>query len=119
MKIETQAPATSGRLLPLLRSISLELTERTSAAAELEARVTGANSKRQNSAADRDALAIMQSELANHRREIRRCEKELAAVGWLQDDRNPMGLVLRSGDRSLAFRPEDTGFHRVRSDTAA
>lgn len=87
------------RLVPILRSIMLEIAERTAAIEMLEARLetlsapqfakTGAHERRE-----------IQAELATHRRELRLANQELPRIGCARDDDHPARILIRgeSGD---------------------
>jgi hypothetical protein len=71
----------AGRVLPLLRSIALELEERQAALTALVARERGRRSPRQRS--------LIGAERAAHRRGIEAARRELARLGCAQIGQHP------------------------------
>lgn len=89
--------ADAERTLPLVRAISREVRERTDRLEALEARqVSG------------ERNPTLESELSQHRRELRACERELARLGYSIDADDPHRIVGEAG----SFRIDDTRFYR-------
>jgi hypothetical protein len=102
----------AAKLIPLLRSITREIEDRTSAIASLEATVAESRLPKSSPARDdRDSFA-KQAELANQRRELRLAKQELARLGCTLDLDHPL-RVLIPGDRVGVER----GFTWSNSDT--
>jgi hypothetical protein len=115
MQLEARRFAVALRMVPLLRSIAAEITERNAAVAVLEQRLnlfSGAQSLR-HPEVHADVQSI-ETDLAAQRRELRRVESELRGLGWTLDDSLPreMMLVGFDGTVGLSWRLEDTGFYR-------
>ncbi|MEY2786452.1 MAG: hypothetical protein RL277_2664 [Planctomycetota bacterium] len=89
------------RLLPLLRSISMELRERSDAIENLDQRVLelgGRNAKRRKKS---DALLDVEADLANHRRELRHTQGELTKLGCVQDQDHPLRILIPGSDGEI------------------
>jgi len=116
MQADTRRPGTTAQLVPLLRSIAGEIQDRNQRVADLEARSAQLTGEPDGA---RDELALVQSELALHARELRRAEKELSRLGWRLDPDDALRLVRADSDGGAAhsWRPEDTGFYRVPART--
>lgn len=93
----------AARLVPLLRSITRELSERTEAIELLEARLDtrGGVGKREPSAES----AITRSELAQQRRDLRLARQELARLGCELDEDHPLRVLIpgKRGDLQTGF----------------
>ena len=98
------------RLAPLLRSIAIEIKERTRAARDLELRLQSFETTRH---AHRDEVGRIEAALSCHRRELRLAEKELARLGWTLEDALPVCLLHRGpkGDPDVSFQLLETGFY--------
>lgn len=98
------------RMGPLLRSIAREISERRKAVAALEFEIESFGSTK---AAHAEEIAVLESDLANHRRELRRVEKELSHLGWTVDEGHPMRMIRkgRQGGADMTWQPEQTGFY--------
>jgi hypothetical protein len=112
--IPTQFPSAELKsdVSPLLRSIAVELRERTSAVHELEERQSMLEP--QAGAHEKELLNIIAC-LAVHRRELRGARKELERLGWIVEEIAPLRLV-RMDDAltgEAAWQITDTGFHRI------
>ena len=116
MKTDTRRPGTTAQLVPLLRSIAGEISDRNQRMADLEARSAQLAGEPDGA---RDELHLVQSELALHTRELRRAEKELARLGWRLDPDDALRLMRANsgGAAGLSRRPEDTGFYRASAQT--
>ena len=120
MQLEAKRFATALRMVPLLRSIAAEITERNAAVARLEERVSLFSSAQGMRHPEVQAdVRSMQADLSAQRRELRRVESELEGLGWTLDDSLPreMMLVGFDGTVGLSWRLEDTGFHRRPAST--
>jgi hypothetical protein len=96
---------------PLLRSIAIELRERTRAVRELEAKQQTFTVE---PVAHHKELADITACLAVHRREIRLAQKEIERLGWIVEELSPLQLVridLESAEQ-LIWPLTDTGFYR-------
>lgn len=103
MQARTYAIQEAERLLPLLRAIRRELRERTHETARLETlREALAPSPR----AHAGDLALVESELSNHRRELRRAEQEVERLGCRIDLDRPLRIVVPSDQGDLAVDGE-------------
>jgi hypothetical protein len=78
-------------LIPLLRVLNQEISERQEALRKATTRVCGLrrDHSRISSRTRRDEEALLQAEIANHKREIRQTELELARLGCLVDAEDP------------------------------
>jgi hypothetical protein len=113
------------RMMPLLRSIGREIRERTKAIAALEENGAApsihpnlhAMSDANVSAANVD-VATVESQLSLHRRELRRCERELKELGCNLDADHPLRILIPSTDGALAFegKLDSTQFVRRQLD---
>jgi hypothetical protein len=105
------------RLLPLLRSVGREIRERSLAIAELENRLDA----RLPDARSPQARRQIESELAIHRRELRRIERELAQLGCNLDADHPLRILIPGNGEQFAWedRTDKTQFYRKPLDTSA
>ncbi len=83
------------KLLPLVKAIGSEIRDRATKIAHLEERLEALQSTR---TAHAEEIADLTAELAIHRRELRRCTKELVQLGCSVDADNP--LRIQCGDES-------------------
>jgi hypothetical protein len=97
------------KTLPLVRSIARELKDRVRRIALGEAR------RRRLVREDGD-LSTVDARLAVDRRELRHAGKELDRLGWKVESELPLRLAYETGDEGpeVTWRPEETGYHRVR-----
>lgn len=106
------------RLLPLLRSIGLELTERLHEARILQGRVAA----HERSGGEVSDLLELRGALAEHRREIRLAEKELERLGCTLDDAHPGRILIPGADgdvaQGYAWTADDPMLRRVSTGTA-
>jgi len=104
------------RTLPLVRSITREVRDRSRAIAVLEAQLESRGPEKHDGG--RDEVARIEARLALARRELRQAEKELMRLGWIVERAEPMRLIYHSneGAADLTWQPDDTGFHRVSTD---
>jgi hypothetical protein len=91
------------RLVPLLRSITREIRERTHAVEHLEARLMS----HRNSGWPGEPQ--VRAELACHRRELRRAREELARLGCALDESHPLRVLIPGRDGKLRSGFEWTG----------
>ena len=101
-------------MVPLVRSIVRELQDRRRSVRILEHRLEAFASTR--SVHDGD-IRTLQAELAIHRRELRRCEKELAILGCTVDVENPQRIV--GPDSQELCGLDDTQFRQRPIDSPA
>jgi hypothetical protein len=96
----------AGRLVPLLRSISHEIRERSREIQGLELRLAELDAD----SAERDA-GELQAQLAVHRRELRFAKKELDRLGCSIDESAPFRILIPGQDGELshgyAWQPGD------------
>lgn len=103
MQSRTYAVKDAERMLPLLRAIRRELRDRTYEATRLEElREALLPSQR----AHVDDLTLVEAELSAHRRELRRAEQELTALGCHVDQDRPLRIVVPSDEGNLAVDGE-------------
>jgi len=105
----------ANQLLPLLESISREITERGRRIQELELQAAALTDTREERFFD------AQAELATHKREVRLAERELDQLGCVVDDREPTSIIIPGTDGKLTrgFRWEmgRSTVRRLASDT--
>jgi hypothetical protein len=80
------------KLVPLLRSITREMRERTHAIEHLEAKLRDA--LRKPPGTDPDGLAQVQAELATQKRELRHTRKDLERLGCVLDESHPLRVLI-------------------------
>lgn len=99
------------QIIPLLRSISRELRERTEAIEALEERLEAFSSTRRIHEAD---VANIQAELMTQRRELRYAEQELERLGCSLDEKDGKRIVFQGqeGGFSFSWNLDDTQFYR-------
>jgi len=97
----------AANIVPLLRSIAKEITERSLAILNLE------SCGKVVDVAEEDPLQV--AALANQRRELRHSMKELEDLGWERDRRGPLQFKSRkSGEQeTYVWRPEDSYFFKT------
>ena len=102
------------KLVPLLTSITSELTERMRAAGALARQISALDET--NDATIRD----LRADLASHRREIRLVKRELETLGCIIDDENPTAVYIPGTDTEHGFRwnPGDPTVRRVQPGAA-
>jgi len=91
-------------LLPLLRSIASEITERSDAIEKLEERLLVLRSTWKNGKPS-DEYMNVQSEISSQRRETRLSRLELARLGCTLDEDRPLRVLIPGADGSF-----DSGF---------
>ena len=90
----------AGQLVPLLRSITREILERTKAIEALEATFDAVQMPmRSRRGAARDFRT--QAEVANHRRELRRAKQELSRLGCALDSDHPLRILIPGEDGEM------------------
>jgi hypothetical protein len=86
----------AGNLVPLLRSITTEMLERSRAIQELEARLD-----RTPRTTDRSACADIDRELSVQRRDLRLAKRELERLGCVLDEDHPLRVLIPGTDGEL------------------
>jgi hypothetical protein len=116
MSTKSFAQHDAERLLPLLRSIGRELRERGRDIDRLEERLETLSEDRVE---NRVPIAQAESELACNRREVRRIERELTALGCNLDADHPMRILIPGKGEEFAYegRLDRTHFYRKPIDT--
>lgn len=84
-------------LLPLLRSIGREITERSDTIEGLEERLLSLGQGGRRARPSEEFLAV-QSELSNQRREMRMARHELARLGCILDEDRPLRVLIPGQD---------------------
>ena len=99
------------RMMPLLRSIGLEMRERTREVDRLEQRLDALTESREIHG---EEVASLESQLSNHRRELRRIETELGHLGCTLDADHPLRILIPAEGGALAWegRLGDTQYYR-------
>jgi predicted RNase H-like nuclease (RuvC/YqgF family) len=102
------------RMMPLLRSISRELAERSRAIESLEARLHFIQASPQATRAHADEISGLEAQLSAHRRELRQISKEVRRLGCELDEGHPMRILLPTTVGAGAGEPklDDTRFYR-------
>jgi chromosome segregation ATPase len=99
------------RILPLLRSIGAEIRERSAAIDALEERLSNFSGARDE---NRERIRALESELALHRRELRRTERELNELGCNLDADHPLRILIPGKGGTYAYeRLDKTAFYRT------
>jgi hypothetical protein len=105
-------------LLPLLRSIGHELSERLHEARLLQGRIALA----ENRSDDLEELSNLHATLSTHRREVRMMAKELERLGCTLDDSCPGRILIPGADGDVAhgyaLDVSDPTLRRVSTGTA-
>lgn len=101
MKRHTYNTTSVQRLLPLLRSISTELRERSDAIEDLDQRLLEIQSKGGARRKKSDEWLDAQAALANHRRELRHAQAELSKLGCVQDQDHPLRILIPGSEGDL------------------
>lgn len=101
-------------MLPLLRTIQVEINERLNEIAKLEARLAAFLPTRH--VHERELVRI-DSELATQRRELRHISKELSRLGVAFDPDHPHRIVMPAGSET-AQQLGETGFRPWMADSA-
>jgi DNA-binding transcriptional regulator/RsmH inhibitor MraZ len=106
------------RMLPLLRSIGREIRERTKAVANLEEHLDALSI---NPNVHAQEVAQTEAQLSTHRRELRRCEREIHELGCNVDADDPLRILIPSTDGALAYegKLDGTQFYRRPLDAKA
>jgi hypothetical protein len=108
MKRTTYDQHDASRLVPLLKSITDEMIERTQRCQVLEQLIaTLGNRTREPSAVERKIE--LEAELSVHRREMRQSERELARLGCTLDGDHPLRVLIpgTDGDHGYSWSPVD------------
>ena len=100
-------------MLPLLRTIQQEISERLSEIAKLEARLAAFQPTRH---VHERELARIDSELATQRRELRHISKELARLGVAFDPDHPHRIVMPA-EVDASRQLGETGFRPWMADS--
>lgn len=87
----------ASQLVPLLRSITREMRERTHAVEHLEAKLRDAR----RAGPDSEAFLSVQAELSTQKRELRLARKELERLGCALDDSHPLRVLIPGQDGEL------------------
>jgi hypothetical protein len=118
MSTKSFARKDAERLLPLLRSIGGEIRERGRAIDGLEERLSTLSDERYRY---RGEIARIEAELACHRRELRRVERELGELGCNLDADHPLRILIPGHGERFAWegRLDRTKFYRQAIDTHA
>lgn len=88
----------ASRLVPLLRSITREMSERTHAIEHLEARL---RDTARTHGKDADETLAVQAELSTQKRELRQARKELERLGCALDASHPLRILIPGADGQL------------------
>ncbi len=89
----------ASRLVPLLRSISREITERAQAVRILEGRL---RAMARSSSVKSDEQINTEAQLASERRELRLAIRELSRLGCTIDEEHPFRILIPGEDGELA-----------------
>jgi hypothetical protein len=118
MSTKSFARQDAERLLPLLRSIGAEIRERGRAIDGLEERLAAFADERYRY---RSEIAQIEAELACHRRELRRTERELSELGCNLDADHPLRILIPGRGEQFAWegRLDKTQFYRQALDAHA
>jgi chromosome segregation ATPase len=111
MNTKSFARKDAERLMPLLRSIGREMRERTKAIDSLEQRLEALSDSRR---VHGEEIASLESQLSNHRRELRRIESEVGQLGCNLDADHPLRILIPAEGGALAFEGplDDTQYYR-------
>ncbi|HVS17855.1 MAG TPA: hypothetical protein VMT18_04585 [Planctomycetota bacterium] len=99
MATRTASKVTIDDMLPLLRTIQVEINDRLEEIGKLEARQAAFEPTRHVHELE---LARIESELSAQRRELRQVSKELARLGVAFDPEHPHRIVMPSGTKESA-----------------
>lgn len=103
-------PAPALAMQPLLSSIATEISERSLAVLELEARLEKLRAAR----TDPRELRVLAARLAHQKRELRLATEELERLGWKRDGARPLRFFYGEDvQREVSWQPENTGFFRA------
>ena len=94
------------RLIPLLRVMNREISERSDAIRSAYRRINQVRRNRELPARERRIQeGFLQAEIATHKREVRLANKELARLGCLVDELDPSTVLIpgRDGDLGRGF----------------
>jgi len=100
MKTTTRSQENAERMVPLLRAIGQEVRERNLAVLALETRIADLALAPKLHA---EEIAMLESELACHRRELRGIEREMERLGCSFDQDDPNRIVVPGTAVSLAL----------------
>lgn len=89
------------RLIPILRSITREIRERTRGIDDLESRLNSASAQAGQDGRSIDPFEI-QPALANHRRQLRLAKQELARLGCILDEDHPLRILIPGEDGTIS-----------------
>lgn len=97
---------------PLLRSIAVELRERTREVRDLETKQKACEA---DTATHEREIADVTARLSVHRRELRMAQRELERLGWFVEEVLPLRLVRMDLDglEQATWQVTDTGFYRA------
>lgn len=120
MKRRTYDHRSAQQLLPMLRSIAVELTERSNAIESLDERLLEARG-RQRRAKPSPEFVDLQSDLANHKRELRLAKLEISRLGCMLDEDRALRILIPGSDGSFesGFAWDGTLDRLQRVETAA
>src|SRR5262245_60206275 len=106
------------RLVPLLRSMGREIRERSQVIDRLEEQLSSLSLQRDQ---HRPGIFQIESELALHRRELRRVERELEQLGCNLDADHPLRILIPGQGEQFAYegRLDQTQFYRKTMDASA
>jgi hypothetical protein len=112
IQTQIQTAQVQSDVSPLLRSIAVELRERTREVRDLETKqkvLELESSKHENELAD------ITARLSVHRRELRMAQRELERLGWFIEEVLPLRLVRMDleGLDQASWQVTDTGFYRA------
>ncbi len=106
------------QLVPLLRSIGIELTERLHEIRVLQGRLAA----QERLDAPAEAVADLNAALSNHYRELRLAQRELQRLGCTLDDNHPLRILIPGADgevaHGFALDADNTTLRRVSTGTA-
>jgi hypothetical protein len=102
------------RMMPLLRSISRELAERSRAIESLEARLHFIQASPRAARAHADEIGTLEAQLSTHRRELRQISKEVRRLGCDLDEGHPVRILIPTTAEAGPSEPklDDTHFYR-------
>ncbi len=88
----------ASKILPLVKAIGAELRDRATTIAFLQERLEAFQSTRSTHS---DEIVNLQAELSIHRRELRRCKRELTQLGCSVDESDPLRITCNDGGESV------------------
>jgi hypothetical protein len=112
IQTQIQSSGMHTKVGPLIRSIAVELRERTREVRDLETKQRACEVDR---GAHERELADITARLSVHRRELRMAQRELERLGWFVEEVLPLRLVHMDLDGSdqATWQVTDTGFYRA------